>query len=59
MFDISWSPDGASLATASLENAVFVWDASTGKVKARLEHHRHYVQGVAWDPVGTYLATQV
>ncbi len=56
--DLSWSPDGAYLATASLDNSVIVWDIGTGKAVKTLMHHSSFVKGVAWDPVGTYLATQ-
>ena len=28
------------------------------RARARLDDHRHYVQGVAWDPAGVFLATQ-
>ncbi|WPT17651.1 Protein HIRA [Picochlorum sp. SENEW3] len=56
--DLSWSPDGAYLATASLDNSVIVWDMGTGKAVKTLVHHSSFVKGVAWDPVGTYLATQ-
>ena len=27
-------------------------------VQLRLENHQHYVQGVAWDPLGRYLCSQ-
>lgn len=28
-----------------------------GKGKIRLEKHKHYVQGVAWDPLSAFLMT--
>jgi len=56
--DLSWSPDGMYLATASLDNTVMVWETETGKPVKTITHHRSFVKGVAWDPVGTYLATQ-
>lgn len=56
--DLSWSPDGSFLATASLDNSVIVWDIGTGKPVKTITHHKSFVKGVAWDPVGTYLATQ-
>jgi len=55
--DMSWSPDGSLLATASLDNSVIVWDATTGKPVKTISHHTSFVKGVAFDPVGTYLAT--
>ena len=56
--DLAWSPDGAMLASASLDNSVIVWDAATGHRVKTLAGHESYVKGVAWDPVGTFLASQ-
>jgi len=75
--DVCWSPDDRLLASASLDNSVFVWDMQ-GKQRATLlgapalrrrarlvflslpprAGHESFVKGVAWDPVGTYLASQ-
>ena len=30
--DVSWSPDDTLLASASLDNLIFVWDAQGNKV---------------------------
>ncbi len=32
--------------------------AATPRARSRLDDHRHYVQGCAWDPAGVYVATQ-
>ena len=34
--DVAWSPDDALLASASLDNLVFVWDSAGARV-AKLE----------------------
>jgi hypothetical protein len=57
--DLGWSPDDSRLASASLDNAVCIWDASSGQRLHTLDYHTSFVKGLAWDPVGTYLATQV
>ena len=57
VIDLTWAPDGSALASGSLDNACMVWDAASGKAKLRLDQHTHYVQGVSWDPLGTYLLT--
>ncbi|KAK9842260.1 hypothetical protein WJX81_003301 [Elliptochloris bilobata] len=56
--DLAWSPDDSMLASASLDNTVFVWDAASGHRLKTLAGHESYVKGVAWDPVGSFLATQ-
>ena len=55
--DLSWSPDGSLLATASIDNSVIIWDSDTGKQVKSITHHTSFVKGVAFDPVGTYMAT--
>lgn len=57
--DLAWSPDDARLASASIDNAVCIWDPASGALLKRLDFHTSFVKGLAWDPVGTYLATQV
>lgn len=57
--DLGWSPDDSKLASASIDNAVCIWDAASGQLLKRLDFHTSFVKGLAWDPVGTYLATQV
>lgn len=38
---------------------IVIWDGTTGAKVKQLEGHSSYVKGLAWDPVGTYLASQV
>ena len=57
--DLGWSPDDSLLASASLDNAVCIWDVASGQRLHTLDYHTSFVKGLAWDPVGTYLATQV
>ena len=54
---MAWAPDGSAFASGSLENLCIVWNAATGKGLVRLEDHKHYVQGVAWDPLAAVLLT--
>jgi len=67
--DLSWAPSGYRLATVSLDNSVRVWSvecATSGgaqlggaqQVVANLQGHRGMVKGVAWDPIGRYVASQ-
>ena len=47
-----------AVAAGSIENETVILDSSPGShVLARYRDHRHFVQGVAWDPWGVMLAT--
>ncbi|KAA0195052.1 Protein HIRA [Fasciolopsis buskii] len=67
IIDLAWSQDGRNLASASVDNNVNVWcrlstasGAAPGQFSllTTLRGHRGFVKGVAWDPIGRYLATQ-
>ncbi|VDP86585.1 unnamed protein product [Echinostoma caproni] len=66
IIDLAWSQDGRKLASASVDNNVIVWcRQSTGTgapgqfaLLTTLRGHHGFVKGVAWDPIGRYLATQ-
>ncbi|PIN20606.1 Chromatin assembly complex 1 subunit B/CAC2 (contains WD40 repeats) [Handroanthus impetiginosus] len=57
VLDLQWSTDGAYLISGSVDNSCIIWDANKGSVHQILDAHFHYVQGVAWDPLGTYAAS--
>ncbi|KAL3646996.1 hypothetical protein CASFOL_009168 [Castilleja foliolosa] len=57
VLDLQWSTDGAYLISGSVDNSCIIWDANKGSVHQILDGHFHYVQGVAWDPLGTYAAS--
>jgi WD40 repeat protein len=54
---LAFSPDGAWLATASLDHTVKIWNAKTWKEKQTLAGHTGMVLGVAFSPDGHRLAT--
>ncbi|KAJ1790376.1 Chromatin assembly factor 1 subunit [Coemansia sp. RSA 2167] len=56
--DLAWSPDGAFVVSASVDNTARIWDARDARCVQVLADHSHYVQGVAWDPRGEFIATQ-
>ncbi|URE22400.1 Chromatin assembly factor 1 subunit [Musa troglodytarum] len=57
VLDLQWSSDGAYMISGSVDNSCIIWDVSKGSVHQILDNHLHYVQGVAWDPLGHYVAS--
>jgi WD40 repeat protein len=55
--DVSWSPDGKTLASGHGDNNVRVWDVATGKNIHTLKGHVDKVCSVRWSPDGKLLAS--
>lgn len=58
IYDLAWSPDGIYFITGSMDNVARIYNAQTGQLIRQIAEHQHYVQGVAWDPLNEYVATQ-
>ncbi|MGH8934023.1 MAG: WD40 repeat domain-containing protein, partial [Egibacteraceae bacterium] len=54
---VAFSPDSTTLATASSDQTVRLWEAATGQHTATLTGHTGVVMGVAFSPDSTTLAT--
>lgn len=54
---ITWSPDGEYIASASDDQTVQVWNASTGLSLFTYRGHSEPVNSVAWSPNGRYIAS--
>ncbi|XP_076055042.1 chromatin assembly factor 1, p105 subunit [Oratosquilla oratoria] len=57
IYDVCWSKCSQYLITGSVDNSAIMWDVVKGKNIGILKDHKGFVQGVAWDPLGQYVAT--
>lgn len=62
IYDICWSADGTKLISGSVDNKVIIWSISDGgnscKLSQVLHEHTNFVQGVAFDPLMSFIASQ-
>ena len=58
IYHIAWSPDGRTLASASLDKTVRLWDALSGELSGLLIH-KNVVSSVAWSPESRMLASGI
>jgi WD40 repeat protein len=57
ILDMTFSPDGALLATGSYDTTIKLWDTRIGKEIRTLREHSDSVYGVAFHPDGKVLAS--
>ena len=61
VMDLAWSSDGTAILSGSIDNKSIVWEVSEKKKGCMVTHfanHKHFVQGVAWDPHQQFVLTQ-
>ncbi|HCA97237.1 MAG TPA: hypothetical protein DEP38_22260, partial [Cyanobacteria bacterium UBA9226] len=57
VISVSFSPDGKTLASGSVDNTIKIWDIATGEVKATLTGHSNLVNSVSFRPDRKTLAS--
>lgn len=55
--DICWSADEKALVSGSIDHTAIVWDVVKGTKMSMLNEAKHFIHGVALDPLGQYVAT--
>ncbi|KAF4125094.1 chromatin assembly factor 1 subunit B [Geosmithia morbida] len=58
IYDLAWSPDSMHFIIGSMDNIARIYNANSGTLVRQIAEHSHYVQGVCWDPLNEYIATQ-
>src|SRR5439155_840419 len=53
---VAFAPDGQTLATASADQTVQLWEVATGQEQATLQANAGEIRSVAWSPDGQTLA---
>src|ERR1700737_3227506 len=54
---VAYSPDGKTLASASYDGTLKLWDVTSGKERTTLQGHTGCVGSVAYNPDGKTLAS--
>jgi WD40 repeat protein len=55
--DISWSPDGKTIASTSDDSTICLWDSLSGKLVKTLKGHDRSVLSVCWAPNSLLIAS--
>src|SRR6185437_2004504 len=54
---LAFSPDGQTLAVASEDKSILLWDLASGEVRGQLVGHTDRIPALAWHPDGRRLVS--
>jgi WD40 repeat protein len=57
IFSVAFSPDAKTIASASRDNTIKMWDVASGKNITTINGHTHFVYSLAFSPDGKRLAS--
>ena len=57
IWDVAYSPNGNTIASASADNLIKIWDANTGRLKQTFDAHKDITFGIAFSPDGKTLVS--
>jgi WD40 repeat protein len=57
IFELTWSPDGMTLASGSWDKTIRLWDVEAGETRLILSGHTCMVFAIAWSPDGGALVS--
>lgn len=58
IYDLDFSPDGQYLMVGLTDNSAQIWSLEKGLLVKVLKDHKHFVQGVCWDPLNRFVVSQ-
>ena len=58
IFDVKWAPDSTHLASWGVDGDIYIWNVFNANPIHILKGHESYVNGVVFDPIGRYMASQ-
>ncbi|KAJ3174674.1 hypothetical protein HK101_010869, partial [Irineochytrium annulatum] len=58
VYDLAWSPDASFILAGFIDNSARIFTVAESRCVTVLSDHQHFVQGVTWDPLDQFIATQ-
>lgn len=55
--DLSWSDDGSYLMSGSIDHTAIIWDVTKASKVVIMTEAKHFIHGVAYDPMGDFAVT--